>query len=105
MNLTIRRQLVLLAILPLIVVSLVISFLLTSSRIGDAEKSVDAKAKLLLNQLSNISEFSFYTGNDNELLDLARSALVLPEVVSIEITNTDGNRIVFLSKVKDINPN
>ncbi len=95
---TIRRQLLVLTVIPVVAVIVALTVSMISSRIDDANASLDAKVHLLLDQLGNLSEFAFFTGNNEEITQLARSALNLPDVESITIVNAQGQVMTAIDK-------
>ena len=96
-NQGINTRVLVLAITPVILVSTVLSFYLTSSRIADAEKALHDKGNLLVQHLTQTSQFGVLTGNTKLLQAITRQSLKEIDVAAVAILDSNKKQIALSS--------
>jgi two-component system sensor histidine kinase BarA len=100
-GLSIGRQVMFTALLPLLLLTLALSSYLISSRIQDAQTALDDQADTLLEFISAASEFGLLTQNIEILEQLTRGPTKRPEVSNIMFVNPKL-QLLYQSEVLDI---
>ncbi|MDH5299885.1 MAG: ATP-binding protein [Gammaproteobacteria bacterium] len=88
MNLRVR--LVMLAVLPVLLVTLILGFYIASSRIDDVRNELDARGKILVKSLLPVAEYGLFTGNENILRNACEATLREDDVLSVAVTDAKG---------------
>jgi len=87
-----------LAIFPVTLISIILAYYVTTSRISDAEQSLLDRGNALILPISRISEFGLYSGNIELLKSLSLSTLQDMEIENIKIYDHHHNKVLDLSK-------
>ena len=90
----VRQKVLLVALLPTVVITLLLGLFFTHSWISNISQLLNERGNSLSRQLAAASEYGLYTGNRNLLFGLASSMLDEPDVRSISLYNAKGSEIV-----------
>ncbi len=91
LNWDIRTRVLFVALVPTIVLGLLLTALLTFSRISDLEEALNQRGRALARQLSATAEFGLFSGNRDALQRLAASALSAADLYGVAIYDRDGS--------------
>ncbi|MEN3112619.1 ATP-binding protein [Uliginosibacterium paludis] len=91
LNWDIRTRVLFVALVPTIVLGLLLTALLTFSRISDLEDALNQRGRALARQLSATAEFGLFSGNKDALQRLAASALSAADLYGVAIYDRDGS--------------
>ncbi|MEQ6341484.1 MAG: ATP-binding protein [Gammaproteobacteria bacterium] len=91
---SIKRKILLLALLPATVIALLITAYFTSMRIADLEQTLLNRGNAITTHITQSSEYAVFSGNHGILHGLVDAALKEPDVVSAVITDTQGVSLV-----------
>lgn len=94
MNLGIQPRLILLAVFPLLLVTLLMGYSMAKSQILDLDQSIDRQGISLLGQLVRFSEFSLFSGDHPQLEILAERTLIFPDVARVQFKDSNGILLV-----------
>ncbi len=94
----ISSQLFFIAIAPLVFTTLAISIFFLIDSLEDAEREIEQRGKYLSEQILLLSEFHFYTGNNEEILKIAETAMKSEDMDFIRFSDNNYNAFVFLKK-------
>lgn len=86
-NISLRQRLVLLALVPVLLITIVLGFYVTITRIDHIENDLQNRGKALAMSLVPTAEFGLFSGNENILRASSEAALAEPDVMSVEITD------------------
>ncbi|MCF6338217.1 MAG: response regulator [Gammaproteobacteria bacterium] len=98
---TLNSRILLLAVLPATVVSVIFFGYFVKQQIDDIEANMTDKGNTLVRHLASASEYGLFSGNMTILSPLIESALIKNDVISISITNSQGTPL--LQKFRDKN--
>ncbi|NNM81503.1 MAG: EAL domain-containing protein [Burkholderiales bacterium] len=93
-NLSIRKQMVLLTMLPLMVIIVSLEGYFLHERYSSMEGELLKRGQLILHQLASSSEYGFFSGNRDFLRDLARSVLNEADVTRVIIADNQSKILV-----------
>ncbi|MFT3736056.1 MAG: hypothetical protein QM776_13695 [Rhodocyclaceae bacterium] len=85
----IRTRVLLVALVPTAVLGMLLTAILTVSRLGDLEDALAARGQALARQLASASEFGLFSGNRDELARLAQSTLSNADLQGVAIFGRD----------------
>lgn len=91
LNWDIRTRVLFVALVPTIVLGLLLTALLTFSRISDLEEALDQRGRTLARQLAATAEYGLFSGNKDVLQRLAASALSSADLYGVAIYDRDGS--------------
>jgi len=91
MKSSIRRRVLLLALLPATLLALSLGYFFTLSRITDLDQALRARGLAIARHLAPACEYGVFSGNNQILQRLADSALAEPDVISVYIMDRGGN--------------
>ncbi|HHI94929.1 MAG TPA: response regulator [Gammaproteobacteria bacterium] len=97
---TINFRILLLAVLPTTVVSIIFSGYFIQKQVNDIESNIVDKGNALAVHLASASEYSVLSGNMAILSPLVESVFIKSDVVSITVTNNQGNPLVQKSRAR-----
>ena len=89
-----------LALVPLLTVSMIVGYYLTSIRLEDARQSLMRHGSTITKDLARSSEFSMAIGDIQQLENLVSASLSYPEIQSVTIY--DANQKILVSQQKTI---
>ena len=89
-GLGIRAHVLLLAIVPAILLSLLLGTYFVHTRLQDLERSLQDRGQAIANQLAPASEFGVFSGDRILLQRQADAALAEPDVTQVVIADVDG---------------
>ena len=95
---SIRAQVILGGLLPLIMVASIFSVVVGSFGIQDKEESIDSQARLIVENLSQVTEYYLFSGDQEMLAKLLDSAVESRWVDSVAVV--DAERRVLAHKGK-----
>jgi two-component system, NarL family, sensor histidine kinase BarA len=98
----IRSRVLLLAILPVVALSLLLSGYFTHTRLKDLDQSLRDRGQAIANQLAPASEFGVFAGDLGLLQQQAEAALRETDVAHVMIADVDGKLLVE-AKHDDLN--
>ncbi|MCW9059488.1 MAG: response regulator [Gammaproteobacteria bacterium] len=90
----IRSRVLLLAILPVVALSLLLSGYFTHTRLKDLDQSLRDRGQAIANQLAPASEFGVFAGDLGLLQQQADAALREADVAHVMIADVDGKLLV-----------
>ena len=90
----IRSRVLLLAILPVVALSLLLSGYFTHTRLNDLDQSLRERGQAIANQLAPASEFGVFAGDLGLLQQQAEAALRESDVAHVMIADVDGSLLV-----------
>ena len=90
----IRSRVLLLAILPVVALSLLLSGYFTHTRLDDLDQSLRDRGQAIANQLAPASEFGVFAGDLDLLQQQAEAALREADVAHVMIADVDGTILV-----------
>jgi len=97
----INFRILLLAVLPTTVVSIIFFSYFVKKQIDDIEAKIVDKGNFLAVHLASASEYGVFSGNMTILSPLIETAFTKNDIVSITITNNQGNPLIQKSRFKD----
>jgi signal transduction histidine kinase len=89
----IRDRVLLAALLPVTLVSLLLSFAFLAGRYADLDEAHQQRVRLLVRQMAGASEYGLFSGNTASLQAVATGALREPEVRSALILDGQGQTL------------
>ncbi len=98
---TLNSRILLLAVLPATMVSIIFFSYFVKQQIDDIETNITDKGNALARHLASASEYGLFSGNMAILSPLIESALTKNDVVSISITNSQGTPLIQKSRDKN----
>ncbi|MHB1247176.1 MAG: EAL domain-containing protein [Sulfuriferula sp.] len=90
MKSSIRRRVLLLALLPATLLALSLGYFFTLSRITDLNHALSARGMAIVRHLAPACEYGVFSGNNQILQRLADSALAEPDVNAVYIMDRNG---------------
>ncbi len=98
---TIKQQLRIIAIAPLLMVILIVSVFLLKDSLEYIDNDLDKRGHEISSQAVALSEFYFYTGDVEKLTEVAEKLLQIDMLNSVRFMNKDKSEWVY--RVKDSN--
>ncbi|MEH6565415.1 MAG: ATP-binding protein [Halopseudomonas sp.] len=95
---TIFSRLILIATLPVLLMSLVGFTFLTSERLDDVNRELQLTGQLIADQLAPAAEYGVISGNLRTLESLMQGALNMPHVRHVQVFDKTGKPLLMLSK-------
>lgn len=95
---SIKQRVLLLAILPLTMISIVFFIFFINKQINDIDINLSNKGNSIAKHLASASEYAIFSGNLTLLAPLLKSALEEEGVISITVTNQLGSTLTRLPK-------
>lgn len=95
-NWSIRIQLILLAIVPVVVTAFSLTAYFTMSQLRQISDNLQDHSRATANQIATISEYAVYSGDTTELHNSLHQALADKNMVSITIKDASDNTIIEL---------
>lgn len=95
---SIRARVLFLALAPVVLSLVLLSYYVISARIQDVNAGLNERGRALAKHLAAASEFGLFAGNREQLQTLAQAALLENDVVQIEILDLDRKKIVVVSR-------
>lgn len=92
----IRRQLMLLALLPVLLVAAILTGYFTYTQLQYIQESLDWHGRSIANQIAPVAEDAVASGDVSELSPTLRKLLTDPDIISIRITNTNEETLISL---------
>jgi len=93
---SIKQRVLLLAILPLTMISIVFFIFFINKQINDIDINLSNKGNSIAKHLASASEYAIFSGNLTLLAPLLKSALEEEGVISITVTNQLGSTLIRL---------
>lgn len=87
---SIKRRLLLLALLPAAIIALSITFYFTGTRIADLEKTLHKHGEAVTRHIAQASEYAVFSANSDILRGLIAGAIKEADVTAIAITDAKG---------------
>lgn len=103
MKSSIRRRVLLLALLPATLLALSLGYFFTMSRITDLDQALRTRGMAIARHLGPASEYDVFSGNQQILQRLADSAGSEPDVIAVSILNHNG-RLLASNGLAQNNP-
>jgi signal transduction histidine kinase/CheY-like chemotaxis protein len=94
-NWDIRTRVLLVALVPTAVLGVLLTVLLTFSRLHDLEDALVQRGQALARQLASASEFGLFSGNSDALTQLATSALSNSDLQGVSIFDRDHKLVAI----------
>ena len=97
-NWPLQRRLLFISLLPLLVVTIILSSYYMRSSVESLKEQTFEQGQLLASQLAPAVEYGVISGNEKSLNRIIHNLLKHESVISVEITNTDHQRIAAAAK-------
>jgi len=94
----IRARVLFLALAPVLLCSVLLSYYVISARIQDVNAGLNERGRALAKHVASASEFGLFSGNREQLHTLAQAALQENDVDMIEVLDLDRKKIVVVTK-------
>ncbi len=95
---SIRARVLFLALAPVVLSLVLLSYYVISARIQDVNAGLNERGRAMAKHLAAASEFGLFAGNREQLQTLAQAALLENDVDQIEILDLDRKKIVVVSR-------
>lgn len=95
LNWDIRTRVLLVALVPTAVLGILLTAVLTLSRLNDLEDALVQRGQALARQLASASEFGLFSGNSDALTQLATSALSKSDLQGVSIFDRDHKLVAI----------
>lgn len=89
----IQQRALFLALAPMVIVSLIVTYYLTTSHISTAESSLQQRGNGIVKTLAKSAEFGITVGDSDLLLGLIEASMVDQDVIAVTITTSSGERL------------
>ena len=96
-NWDIRKQIIALALLPLLIVASVLTGYFTLSQLNYISESAIRHGTIVTHQLAPISEYAVFSGNVNSLTPVLQNILSDEDIIEIKLTDADNNLLTSIS--------
>ena len=96
-NWGIRKQIVALALLPVLVVAIILTSYFTLSQLDFISASQVRHGHTIAQQLAPVSEYAIFSGNINSLTPILNNALSDKDIINIKVTNTNNEVLISIS--------
>lgn len=90
-DMDIRTRVLIVALVPTIVLGLLLTTLLTFSRLNDLEEALTQRGQATARQLASAAEYGLFSGNRDVLQRLAASALESADIYGVAIYDRDNS--------------
>lgn len=97
----IRRQIVTLALLPMLFMAAVLTSYFTYSQIQFITDSLSRHGNIIARQIAPAAEYAVFSGNTQSLMPALRKALSDQDIISIRITNATHETLVYLNEADE----
>lgn len=101
MKSSIRRRVLLLALLPATLLALSLGYFFTMSRITDLDQALRARGMAIARHLGPAGEYGVFSGNRQMLQRLADSACSEPDVIAVSILDHNGRLLASSGLAQD----
>lgn len=101
MKSSIRRRVLLLALLPATLLALSLGYFFTMSRITDLDQALRARGMAIARHLGPAGEYGVFSGNRQMLQRLADSAYSEPDVIAVSILDHNGRLLAGSGLAQD----
>lgn len=99
----IENQALMVALIPVLIFSVLLEGYFLYNRIGEMDRALFDRAKLIVRQLASSSEYAVFSGNLSLLQQQVDVALSQPDVNAVVILDATGNYLVGSGNSKDYN--
>lgn len=99
-NWDIRKQIIALALLPLLVVATVLTGYFTMSQLNYISESAARHATIVTNQLASVSEYAVFSGNIDSLTPILQNIIADEDIIEIKLIDADNE---ILTSINDYN--
>ena len=96
-NWDIRKQILALALLPILMVSIVLTSYFTLAQLDFISESEIKHGNIITQQLGPISEYAVFSGNVESLKPILNNIQSNVDIISIKITNSDNETLISTS--------
>jgi hypothetical protein len=97
-NWDIRKQIIALALLPLLIVATVLTGYFTLSQLNYISESAVRHGTIVTNQLASVSEYAVFSGNIDSLTPILQNILADEDIIEIKLIDADNE---LLTSVND----
>ena len=97
-NLGITAKVLVIAVLPVVIVSSILAYYVTNERIDDAYKTLKERGQTLVTHVATMSEFGLFTGNTALLQSYTDAAILEPDVLSATIYDNNKQPVANSTK-------
>lgn len=98
---SLQKRVLFLALVPLTVAVVLLSWHFTNARIQDLEDALRTRGQTIASQLAAISEDAFLSGNRKKLAWFVQSTLQENNVLAVTVTDMKGNILAHASNVSE----
>ena len=97
MRISINLQIILIAMLPVVLIDAVFTYVHINSSIEQAEKLLQSKGEIIAKQISDASEFYLYSGNYEQISHLLNQSIDAEDVIYAAVYNRTNEIIAHAS--------
>jgi len=94
---SIRKQIILLVLMPSLLITIVLTSYFTYSQFQDISDSLNKHGQSLAREIAQSSEYAVFSGNTSLLKPILINALADEETVAISVRNTDNKVLISVS--------
>ncbi|WP_339842858.1 ATP-binding protein [uncultured Halopseudomonas sp.] len=98
---SIHNRLIGIALFPAVLLALVVFTYFLAERLDDVDRQLSETGELIAEQLAPTAEYGVISGNISTLESLISGVLDTPHVLSVEVFDDNGNRLVALPPTLD----
>ncbi|TNC98143.1 MAG: vsrB [Gallionellaceae bacterium] len=99
----IENQALMVALIPVLIFALLLESYFIYTRIGEMDRALFDRAKLIVRQLASSSEYAVFSGNLSLLQQQVDVALSQPDVNAVVVLDASGNYLAGSGSSKDYN--
>ena len=100
-NWSIRKQILALALIPILVVALVLTTYFTMAQLDYISESQAHHGKMVSQQLAPVSEYAVFSGNIDSLKPILQSTLSDLDIINIKITDKSNKTLISVNDNSD----
>lgn len=93
---TLRNKMIVLALMPLMVLTIFLGYSFTQSRLNQIDYSIEINAKSMSNELSYVSTYAISKGDDGALHYIAYEMLTYPYITGVAVYDMSARPIITL---------
>lgn len=101
-NWDIRKQIIALALLPILVVATVLTGYFTFSQLEFISASLVRHANIIARQLAPVSEYAVFSGNIESLNPILKITLSNEDIIGIRISDTENNTLISIDDSNNV---
>ena len=92
----IKYQILLIAMIPVLLIDVLFTYVNIISNINQAEKLLQSKGEIIAQQIAGASEFNLLSGSYDQIQHLLDQSIDTNDIIFIAVYNTEGNVIALV---------